>query len=244
MWSGVLQHIEKYQSEAFFISPPDEQQTAEKLAYSSLWLQSIFSPWTAGSQDRSACKSTAVLNPTQGNLPTCIPSIAGKLFPWSLSPLSYFFPGGKWQRCKLFGRCHISFQRWWSLGWIKYSSVLFSLGKVIQTASFQSGLLFTITSRNTFQFLFPTLWCHLFSLYTLAMKTDETSKELHNKNIWINLILVSAVWLICSVILDKSVNLRIFFLPWDMRMLSSSHRLPGELLLAMLEVQESFPTQM
>lgn len=69
-------NTEKYQSEAFFISPPDEQQTAEKLAYSSLWLQSVFSPWTAGSQDRSACKATAVLNPTQGNLPTCIPSIA------------------------------------------------------------------------------------------------------------------------------------------------------------------------
>lgn len=44
VWSGGLQHTEKYQSEAFFISLPDEQQTAEKLAHSSLWLQSIFSP--------------------------------------------------------------------------------------------------------------------------------------------------------------------------------------------------------
>lgn len=44
VWSGGVQHTKKYQSEAFFIVLPDEQQTAEQLAPSSLWLQSIFSP--------------------------------------------------------------------------------------------------------------------------------------------------------------------------------------------------------
>lgn len=101
---------------SFLYSPP--WWTANSRAVGSLFLVAAehFQPTTAGSQDRSAPKATAVLHLIQGSLPMCAPSTAGKLFPYRPSPLSCFFPEDKWQRGKLFGSCHISFQRWWSLG--------------------------------------------------------------------------------------------------------------------------------